>query len=259
VTLRKAQKKLIKKKSSMLEVRASRSSSFSPARRAAARVLIGAAFDLGGFGVEPLDLLREHEGLGSGRRGSVDGISTPFHRRLVCFYSNRLKNRCHTREILTGSNSMTRWARCSTQVPKPCHASASDITQSSCKPSGAAVKPLLELNTVAGILYSKFRNNAVHGVKVEIDDLAFFSERAPYWQPLYSELYPPFYFIKFPARFLIQLVQNCLKTLRQKFLATEKLPPDIHWLAFGYDIEARTDLLDTELLGEGRMVRLQNK
>jgi hypothetical protein len=124
---------------------------------------------------------------------------------------------------------------------------------------GAAIKPLLELNTVAGILYSKFRNNAVHGVKVEVDDSAFFRESAPYWQPLYSEFYPPFYFIKFPARFLIRLVQNCIQTLRQKFLAAGKLPPDIHTIAFGYDIDARTDLLDTKLLGEGRYIRLQNK
>ena len=44
----------------------------------------------------------------------------------------------HTGEILTGSMYITRLALCHCQVANPCQASARDITQSSCRPSGAA-------------------------------------------------------------------------------------------------------------------------
>ncbi len=55
-----------------------------------------------------------------------------------------------------------------------------------------AFQPLLDKMTVSAILYEKFRNNAVHGVKVEVDEAKFFTADEPFSQPFYSECYPPF-------------------------------------------------------------------
>ncbi len=121
-----------------------------------------------------------------------------------------------------------------------------------------AFRPILENKTVANILYENFRNNAVHGVKVEVDDTVFFRTSKPYWQPLYSEYYPPFSFIKFPAPFLIELLRNCLRTSHRKMLTTGKLPPDVHYHAFGAGMD-NLQFLDDELLPKGRDLRFQNR
>ena len=76
-----------------------------------------------------------------------------------------------------------------------------------------AVPLLLRSKSVVGCYMGNFRNAAVHGIKVELDKACFFSEQRPYWQPLYSEYYPPFMTLKFSAPFLLTLLRNSLKTL----------------------------------------------
>lgn len=112
---------------------------------------------------------------------------------------------------------------------------------------GEAIQPLLERETVAGLLYSGFRNNAVHGAKVELEETMFFRASQPYWQPMYSDYYPPFMTIKFPGPFLLELLRNCMRTLKGKMLATGKLPPDVHFHAFGPGIND-VQFLDEALL-----------
>ena len=96
-----------------------------------------------------------------------------------------------------------------------------------------AFQPLLDKKTVAAILYDRFRNSAVHGVRVDLDEMNFFAAQEPYWKPLYSEYYPSFRFLMFPAAFLVKLLRNCLGTVRQHLAATQKLPPDVHFHIFG--------------------------
>jgi hypothetical protein len=81
-----------------------------------------------------------------------------------------------------------------------------------------AIRPLLERETVAGLLYSGFRNNAVHGLKVQLEEERFFRATAPYWEPMYSEYYPPFMTIRFPAPFILALLRNSVGTLKKKML-----------------------------------------
>src|SRR5262249_52752688 len=109
------------------------------------------------------------------------------------------------------------------------HAKDKDLNQN----VHVAFRPLLESKTVASLLYTKFRNSAIHGGNVEVDENKFFRLTTPYWEPLYSEYYPPFFFVKFPALFLIRVLENCLRTARSKILATGKLPPDVHYHVFG--------------------------
>lgn len=117
-----------------------------------------------------------------------------------------------------------------------------------------AVRPLVESKTVAALLYEKFRNEAVHSSQVPIDENQFFSAQTPYWKRLYSEYYPSFSLIEFPARFLTEVLRNCLKTLGQHMLATGKLPPDVHSHAFGFGLD-HLQFLDTDLLPD--IVRLK--
>lgn len=123
---------------------------------------------------------------------------------------------------------------------------------------GQALQPLLETKTLAGLLYEKFRNSAIHGAWVELDEENFFLASQPYWEPLYSPYYPPFMFVKFPAPFLVELLLNCIKTLKQQMMATGKLPPDVHYHALGPD---SNDLrfLDEGLLPKGANIRHQLK
>jgi hypothetical protein len=119
-----------------------------------------------------------------------------------------------------------------------------------------AIQPLLRSKAVAGLLYENFRNAAVHGIKVELDESRFFAEPRPFWQPLYSEYYPPFMTLKFSGPFLLKLLRNCLRTLREAWLAKGKVPPDVHWHLFGYGLD-KLHLLDADLLPEARSLRIQ--
>lgn len=121
---------------------------------------------------------------------------------------------------------------------------------------GEAIQPLLERETVAGLLYTGFRNNAVHGIKVNFEEAKFFGEMQPYWEPMYSEYYPPFMTVKFPGPFLLEVLRNCVRTLRGKMLATRKLPPDIHYHVFGAGLND-LQFLDQELLPKTSRVKFQ--
>jgi hypothetical protein len=120
-----------------------------------------------------------------------------------------------------------------------------------------ALQPLLETKTIAGLLYENFRNAAVHGAKVQFDEATFFQGQRPYWEPLYSDYYPPFLFVKFPGPFLVELLHNCTNTLKQEMLATEKLPPDVHFYVFGFGTNEHLQFLDKELLPKGRNLSFQ--
>lgn len=119
-----------------------------------------------------------------------------------------------------------------------------------------AIQPLLRSKTVAALLYENFRNAAVHGVKVEFDERRFFTEPRPFWQPLYSEYYPPFMSLKFSANFLLTLLRNCMRTVRESWVARGRVPPDVHWHLFGSGWD-KLRLLDAEQLPEPRTLRVQ--
>jgi hypothetical protein len=119
-----------------------------------------------------------------------------------------------------------------------------------------AVQPLLRSKTIAALLYENFRNAAVHGVKVDLDEGRFFREQQLHWEPLYSEYYPPFMFVKFSGPFLLSLLRNCLRTVREAWIAKGKIPPDVYWHVFGVSYE-ELNLLDQNLLPQTRSLRFQ--
>jgi hypothetical protein len=122
-----------------------------------------------------------------------------------------------------------------------------------------AIQPLLRTMTVAALLYENFRNPAVHGLKVELDESTFFQSKQPHWRPLYSEHYPPFMFIKFPGPFLLELLRNCMRTVKHEMLAKGKLPPDAHFHVFGTNMGGSTEFLDSELLPKPYGLKFQRK
>lgn len=119
-----------------------------------------------------------------------------------------------------------------------------------------ALKPLLNSKMVATILYQRFRCEAIHGGMVRIDEERFFKADRPYYRPQYSDYYGSFRLIEFPARFLFQLLRNCLRSYEHHLAATRKLPPDIHFQAFDDDALDSLEFLDVELLPRGGPVGL---
>jgi hypothetical protein len=116
-----------------------------------------------------------------------------------------------------------------------------------------ALNPLICSKTLARIIYEKYRCGVIHGGRVRIDDERFFTDKRPYWTPMYSEFYGPFELIHFPAQFLASLLSECLKNYRKRLEATGKVPPDIHFEMFIEDPFAHLDLLDETLLPRGRV------
>lgn len=60
----------------------------------------------------------------------------------------------------------------------------------------------------------------------------------------------------FPAPFLLELLRNCLTTLKHAMLARGRVPPGVHWQLFGYDLD-KLHLLDRSLLSGPRMLGVQ--
>lgn len=122
----------------------------------------------------------------------------------------------------------------------------------------AAFLPFLRSKTIAVLLYENYRNAAVHGIKVNLDERRFFREQRLYWQPLYSEDYPPFMFLKFSGPFLLTLLRNCLRTLREAWSAKGRIPPDAHYHLYGYGLD-EINVLDSSLLPVPRNLGFQRQ
>ena len=121
-----------------------------------------------------------------------------------------------------------------------------------------AFQSLLDKKTVAGILYERFRNSAVHGLKVDVDEPTFFAAQEPHWRPLYSEHYPPFLLLTFPAAFLVKLLRTCLGQARRHLATAQKLPPDVHFQVFGAGMDS-LEFLDERLVPKGRDLQLRTR
>jgi hypothetical protein len=116
------------------------------------------------------------------------------------------------------------------------------------------IDPLISSKRLARILYERFRCEVIHGGRVLIDEPRFFGEREPYWKPLYSDFYGPFQLVEFPAQFLASLFSDCIQNYRKRLEATRKVPPNIHFEMFPDNLFRWLDLLDEELLPEGRTI-----
>jgi hypothetical protein len=106
--------------------------------------------------------------------------------------------------------------------------------------------------TIARILYHKFRCGVIHGGKVLIDGVKFFTEREPYWRPLDSEYNGPFQLVEFPAYFVAALFAECKRNYRKQLEAIRKVPPNIHFEMFPDDLFSHLELLDQTLLPRPR-------
>lgn len=120
-----------------------------------------------------------------------------------------------------------------------------------------ALRPLLNSKAVATILYQRFRCESIHGGMVRIDEERFFREDRPYYKPLYSDYYGAFRMIEFPARFLSQLLRNCLTSYERHLCAKGKVPPDVHFQAFDDDMIDNLEFLDEGLLPLGGPIGLR--
>ncbi|MFQ5792814.1 MAG: hypothetical protein ACE5JI_20280 [Acidobacteriota bacterium] len=113
-----------------------------------------------------------------------------------------------------------------------------------------ALGHLLDAKKMATILYEKFRSEAIHGARVQLDNRRFFRDSDPYWVPRYSESVASYLLAEFPARFLVNLLSDCIKTYRRHLISKGVLPADIIYAIFEDDFLAFIDLLDEEMLPE---------
>ena len=120
------------------------------------------------------------------------------------------------------------------------------------------MKPLVEQNTMAALLYYKFRNNAVHGIEVRMVEEYFFTEDEPFWEGMSNDYYPPILMVRFPARFLHNVLLRCISTLKHSLVEKGKLPPDIHYHVFGSGFD-HIELIDENLLPHGQRMALRRR
>jgi hypothetical protein len=92
---------------------------------------------------------------------------------------------------------------------------------------------------------------------VLLNEKRFLSEKEAYWETTYSEYFGRCELVEFPAKFLIELLDCCIEQFRVHLLAKKKLPPDMYFHSFGYDVVDRLEFLDETLLPEGGAVRLK--
>lgn len=120
-----------------------------------------------------------------------------------------------------------------------------------------ALRQFLESKKVSTILYERFRSEAIHGASIRIDRSRFFEEPSLYWKPIESEYYGRFELIEFSCRFLLSLLDNCIRNYRAALIAKGKLPPDVFFQAFGDEMFSHLQLLDEALLPSSGPVRLK--
>jgi hypothetical protein len=118
-----------------------------------------------------------------------------------------------------------------------------------------ALGELLHAKTMATILYERFRSEAIHGARVLIDERRFWRESGPYWDPHTSEYFGSYILVEFPARFLVDVLRDCIGTYRAHLIAKGALPPDVLFHAFGGDSLTFLEFLDEDAIAEGRPLR----
>jgi hypothetical protein len=111
----------------------------------------------------------------------------------------------------------------------------------------AALTNYLRDMSLASILYKKVRSGVIHGVQVQINEDRFFSEDRPYWEP-YEFEFGDFLLVSFPAKFLLNVLKQSLKTLRQQFIASRRIAPAIYWFVFDDDGLKYLEMVNDELL-----------
>jgi len=120
-----------------------------------------------------------------------------------------------------------------------------------------ALAPLLERMKISSILYQRFRSESIHGATVILDEQRFFSEKEVYWKPVYSDYHGKYELVEFPARVLLSVLEQSIKTYRAALVGKGKIPPAVHFFAFPGNIFESLELLDTELLPDVGRIRLK--
>ncbi len=125
-----------------------------------------------------------------------------------------------------------------------------------------AISPMLEYFTCKRILYRDYRNNSIHGLKVDFDNEEFFDNIEPYFS-LYehygNELF--IYHIQFPGKYLENLLEKCLNTFSNHLLTKKVLPWEIYNSMFSFEETMKSnsliDFLDDNSMDEFEDVHWQ--
>ena len=93
----------------------------------------------------------------------------------------------------------------------------------------AAFKPIIQAHQLAAVLYREYRNGAIHGGGVDIDEDEFFSAEAPCWTIVQYQFAAakPILRVLFPGRFLLSTYEHSFRGYHKQLLNTQKLPSSI--------------------------------
>lgn len=82
----------------------------------------------------------------------------------------------------------------------------------------------------------------------------FFNEAEPYWEPIGSSYFGRLHLVEFPAKFLLETLENCIRTFRGQILATKKMPPDVHFHVCGDQPLRYINWMDHDLLPTSKIL-----
>jgi hypothetical protein len=122
-----------------------------------------------------------------------------------------------------------------------------------------AAKQLVNSSQLCMLLYKRFRNESIHGAQVLLDEDRFFTETEPYWAASNSDFFGPCHLVEFPAKFLLATLRHCIRTFRGHLLAKGKLPPDVHFHAFGDGLMENLKWLDDEMIAKPRSLNFRDE
>jgi hypothetical protein len=107
-----------------------------------------------------------------------------------------------------------------------------------------ALDPILDRFKCSSLLYRNYRNQAIHGFKVLLDEDEFFSEDKPFHGEFEYPDDEVVFHLEFPAKYLKYLLNKCLNTFASQLKVRKKLPSDLFNAIFSFEEIIETDAFE---------------
>ena len=107
-----------------------------------------------------------------------------------------------------------------------------------------ALEPLLDYFKCSSILYREYRNQAIHGLRVSVNEEDFFSETKPFHTEAFSSEHGAFFQIEFPGKYLRDLLSTTFHTFKHHLGEKKKLPIDLFNAMFDFEEVLKGDVIE---------------
>jgi hypothetical protein len=107
----------------------------------------------------------------------------------------------------------------------------------------AAFQDLLDSFKCSAILYKRYRNEIIHGLRVTLDEDGFFQKDQPYHDEIeYAD--GVVFQLEFPGIYLRNLLLKCLDTFQQHLLSKKKAPIELFNVMYTFEEILQGDAID---------------